>query len=252
MKRWWPWGRAKQEAIPENAWAACARLSLLRRYGPEEQARLRALAGLFLRRKEICGAGELTLTESMRYSVAAQASVPILNLGMDWYDGWHTVIVYAGDFVARHEYMDEAGVVHEVREALSGESWEHGPVLLSWEEVDEAGRGEGWGNVVIHEFAHKLDLLNGSVNGMPPLHADMDRPTWTSAFEAAFDDMTRRVAAGVPTPIDDYAAEDSGEFFAVASEAFFVHPGDLREAYARVYAQLSRFYRQDPAAREAE
>lgn len=250
MKRWWPWGRPRHDAIPEDVWAACSKLFLLRRYRAEEQARVRELASMFLHGKEIRGAGELELTESMRCNIAAQASVPVLNLGMDWYDGWRTMIVYAGDFVARHEFVDEAGVVHDMDEALSGESWERGPVLVSWEGVEEAARGEGWGNVLVHELAHKLDLLNGSVNGMPPLHADMDRPAWTEAFEAAFDDVGRRVAAGRATPIDDYAAEDPGEFFAVASEAFFMHPLDLRDAYPRVYAQLASFYRQDPAAHE--
>lgn len=248
LKRWWRF-RERQAAVPENAWIdLCARVALLRRYQGEARARLRRLSGRFLRKKEIRGARGLEISERMRLVIAAQACVPILNLGLGWYRGWHTVVVYPGDFVARHEYVDEAGVVHEVAQALTGESWQRGPLIVSWDGVQEAARGQGWGNVLIHEVAHKLDLLNGAANGMPPLHADLHREEWTAAFEEAFADLTRRVSSGVSAPVDTYAAEDPGECFAVMSEAFFVHPRTLRRAYPRVYTQLCGFYRQDPAA----
>jgi Mlc titration factor MtfA (ptsG expression regulator) len=122
-------------------------------------------------------------------------------------------------------------------------------VILSWADVENAGDADGV-NVVIHEFAHKLDMLNGDANGFPPLHSGMSREAWGRAFTEAFKDLCRRVEAGEDTDIDPYAAEAPGEFFAVVSEAFFEMPDIVRETYPAVYAQLAEFYRQDPASRE--
>ena len=115
--------------------------------------------------------------------------------------------------------------------------------MLSWEDVAASGRLEGY-NVVIHEMAHKLDMLNGDANGFPPLHADMDSATWYRVFSEAFEDLDARVEAGEETEIDEYAAEEPGEFFAVTSEYFFEAPDVLGECYPKVYAELRAFYRQ--------
>jgi Mlc titration factor MtfA (ptsG expression regulator) len=134
--------------------------------------------------------------------------------------------------------------VHEYDDPVLGEAWEGGPVLLSWfDDPDEPGDV----NVVIHEFAHKLDMSNGDVDGMPALHADMRCEDWIAAFAPAYDDFCRRVDAGEDTAIDPYAASHPSEFFAVASEVFFEAPDLLLDEYPAVYAQLRRFYRQDPA-----
>jgi Mlc titration factor MtfA (ptsG expression regulator) len=170
----------------------------------------------------------------------------VLNLGLDYYRGWVEVIVYPDEFVAEYEYVDEAGVAHHIEEPMTGESWERGPVIISWADVQEAGYGY---NVVIHEFAHKLDMLNGEPNGFPPLHADMQRAAWAEAFTQAYDDFCGRVDTRLDIVMDEYAAESPAEFFAVASETFFEAPAAMKDAYPDVYAQLARFYRQDPAAR---
>lgn len=236
-----------RSALPEERWrAAWSRLPLLKTLAPEEQARLRDLALLLLHEKTFEAVGEIELTETMRLIIALQACLPILNLDLDWYSGWSAVIVYPDHFIPRHEYTDEAGVVHVADRPLSGESWETGPVILSWSEVCEA---EGGGNLVIHEFAHKLDMLNGAANGLPPLHREMSLEDWSVNFSRAFEDFQSRVEHGEPVAIDDYAAEDPAEFFAVLSEVFFASPSTLRREYAELYAQLSAFYRQNPAAR---
>jgi Mlc titration factor MtfA (ptsG expression regulator) len=160
------------------------------------------------------------------------------------------IIVYPDEFVAEYEFTDDDGVVHAVREPMTGESWLGGPLILSWADADGAGQGTGY-NVVIHEFAHKIDMLNGDANGFPPLHADMDRGAWAQAFTAAYDDFCTAVGRGEPTVIDTYASEHPSEFFAVMSEAFFELPLLVQGRYPDVYRQLSRFYRQDPAARVA-
>jgi hypothetical protein len=250
LRLWWDQRVRGREPIPASEWEAlCADLPLLAGYSPEERARLRALAGRFLYGKSIYGAGGLVIDDAMRRLIAVQACVPLLNLGPEWYRGWSSVIVYRDEFLAPHEWTDEDGVVHRAERELSGESWPEGPVVLSWSDALIGARGEEWGNVVVHEMAHKLDLLNGDANGLPPLHPGMARQEWTAAFTAAYQDFCARVDADEPVAFDEYAADDPGEFFAVLSEAFFLHPHEVREVYPRVYGQLCAFYRQDPALR---
>ena len=237
--------------LPDSAWrAALARLPLLQGLSADEMARLRQLALRFLRDKQLTPAGGLELTDRMRLMIALQACLPILNLDPDYYAGWVEVIVYPGQFVPEHEYTDEAGVVHVNRHAMAGEAWLQGPVVLSWADVAESGGTDGF-NVVIHELTHKLDMLNGGADGFPPLHSDMSKQAWTRIFSAAYEDFCARVDRGEDTQLDPYATEHPGEFFAVMSEAFFEIPQVLKGCYPDVYGQLSAFYRQDPAARQA-
>jgi Mlc titration factor MtfA (ptsG expression regulator) len=156
--------------------------------------------------------------------------------------------VYPGEFVYEGDQMDETGVVHHVRHARSGEAMERGPLVLSWQDAEESGRGEGF-NVVIHEFAHKLDMRNGSANGRPPLHAGMIPDDWARILQAAYADLCQRVESGEEAQIDPYACENPAEFFAVMSEYFFEAPDVLHADYPAVYAQLAQFYRQDTLAR---
>ena len=235
--------------LPEPAWRdAVASLPLLGGLSDDELNRLRELVILFLHEKELVAAGGYELSAEMRLKIAALACLPILNLGLDYYAGWVSVIVYPDEFVPEYEFMDEDGVVHLVREPMIGESWERGPVILSAADVECSGEHDGV-NVVIHEFAHKLDMLNGAPDGFPSLHGEMERAAWTQAFTGAFDDFSAKVESGAETEIDPYAAESPAEFFAVVSEAFFEIPHVLLREYPEVYRQLATFYRQDPAAR---
>lgn len=215
-----------------------------------EKERLRALALAFIEEKEYTGGNDCPVTDDMRLSIALTACLPILNLGLTWYDDWVGIIVYPGDFVVPRRMLDESGVLHEYDDVLAGQAWQGGPVVLSWIEEETPGV-----NVMLHEFAHKLDMREvGEANGLPPLHPDMDRHAWTQAMKTAYQDFRRQVrhaeARGLETELDPYAAESPGEFFAVMSEAFFETPLLLKEQYPEVYGQLQRFYRQDPAARE--
>ena len=260
-------GKREDESAPidEGLWeSATVPYLFMRGIGPGDDARLRDLASRFLARKHFHGTHDLELTPFMRVQVAAQASILVLELGIEWYDGWSDIIVYPGQFAPEREFVDEAGVVHLVNDPMAGEAWLGGPVILSYEDVamtsDEASRVAGY-NVVIHEFAHKLDMRSGEPNGCPPLHAGMTIGAWRKAFSAAYEDFGRRVdaadalaeeddgAALDALPIDPYAAHSPSEFFAVTSEAFFETPEWLEPAYPEVYAQLALFYRQDPLAR---
>jgi len=237
---------AEKIAIDDAQWQAAEYpLPFLDRLSDDERRRLRELAHQFIAEKEWSGARGLDLTAPMQLSIALQACLPILNLGLDAYRGWVGVVVYPGDFVIPRQQMDEAGVVHEYADEVLGEAWEGGPVLVSWfENLAEIGDV----NVVIHEFAHKLDMTNGAVDGVPALPGDMNRREWIAAFEPAYLDFCRRVDRHEDTAIDPYAAEHPSEFFAVVSEVFFEAPDLLRDEYPAVYAQLARYYRQDPLA----
>lgn len=224
--------------------------SFTRVLNADERVRLKQLVILFLAEKPINAAGNLHIDNGARLAIAIQACMLILNLDLDWYKSWTEVIVYPGEFIARHEEVDEAGVVHVVERTMSGESWEHGTVVLSWLDISQAGKADGY-NVVIHEFAHQIDMLNGDANGFPPLHKDMSRQQWANAFSQAYEHFCKRVDDWEDTPIDEYAAESPGEFFAVISEVFIETPQVVRDTYPEVYRQLVQFYRQDPAARSA-
>lgn len=223
-------------------------LPLLRGLSQDEQTRLRELTLLWLQEKSLEAAADLELSEAMRLRIAAQACLPILNLGLDYYQGFISVIVYPTGFLSPHQYRDMAGVVHTDHLARIGEAWERGPVVLSWEDIAHTIAADGC-NVVIHEFAHKLDMLNGATNGLPPLHRDMAVKDWSRIFTAAYQDFQGRLTAGMVTAINPYAGESPAEFFAVASEAFFEIPAVLHSAYPAVYGQLRAFYRQHPLSR---
>lgn len=236
-------------AIAQETWnPAVAGLAALEDLDDREIAHLRRVAGQFLHDKIFESAGGLVLDDAIRARIAVLACLPILELGLDWYRGWRTVIVYPGEFVRPRSEVDDIGIMHEWEEVLTGESWERGPVVLSWADVEGSGRHDGY-NVVIHEMAHKLDMLNGRPDGFPPLPKSLHRRVWAEVFTAAYKDFNSRFDRGEATPIDPYAAETPGEFFAVLSEYFFELPQLLKAEYPGVYELLTGFYRQDPAAR---
>ena len=221
--------------------------SVYRRYSEPERSLLHETALRLLLRKHLVGVGGLDLSDRMRLRIAGMAAVPVLGLGLDWYDRWQTLILYDGPFVGEHNWQDEYGIVHQETSARSGEAWERGPVVLSLQDVCEAGRHEGY-NVVIHELAHTLDMRSASANGAPPLHQGMDPAAWKRDLSVAWDDLACRAESGQSLPVDDYALEDPAEFFAVLSETFFESPRSLRTAWPAVYRHLVAFYRQDPLA----
>jgi Mlc titration factor MtfA (ptsG expression regulator) len=253
LKRWRQRRELARVALPEELWReAVASLPLVAALAAGELARLRELTVLFLARKSIVGAGGHDVTPLQRVVIALQACVLVLELGLDWYDDFENVVVYPDEFVPGGTWEDEAGVVHANDGALAGEAMPGGPVVLSWPDVEASADFEAAGmNLVIHEFAHKLDMRDGDANGCPPLDPPLDRRRWKAAFAAAYDDFVARVDRDEATEIDPYAADSPAEFFAVLSEVFFAAPATLRRLYRDVYRELAAFYRQDPAARAA-
>jgi MtfA peptidase len=244
----------ERHAIPDALWQlTLLRYPFLARRSPDAVQRLRDLTTLFLRNKEFHGVPPLTVSDEMAVAIAAQASLPVLELGLAWYDDFVGIVLHADEVVARREVVDDDGLVHSYDENLSGEAMPGGPVMLSWQDVQAAGDGELAGedmvyNVVIHEFAHKLDMRNGEADGCPPLPDAQALRAWLQVLEQSLaehtDEVDHETSNGV---IDAYGAEGPEEFFAVSSESFFVAPLELERDWPQWYAALRGFYRQDPA-----
>ncbi|MFZ5485374.1 MAG: zinc-dependent peptidase [Pseudomonadota bacterium] len=235
-------------ALDPAAWAATLALPVFDGLAEADAARLESLARQLLADKTFTGVAGHEVDAATATRIAAFAVLPVLNLGYASYTGWNEIIVYPAEFVPEREIVDEAGVVHRVRQPLSGEAWEGGPLVLSWDDVLHSGGGQGY-NVVIHEFAHKLDMKNGAVDGLPVLHSGLSVEDWAATFTVAYEDFCRRVDAGEPLEIDPYAAESPAEFFAVMSEYFFEMPDVLVDDYPAVYERLKLFFKQDPLLR---
>lgn len=237
--------RSTGPRIGEEAWRQLVASSqLFTRMEPAALARLRACCEAFLEHKTFSAGAGHDLDDRQCLAIAAQACLPVLELGMDWLDGWREVIVYPGGFRVRRMHHDEAsGVVTEFDDDLIGEAWDRGPLVLSWADIAEdlAHPFDGF-NVVIHEVAHKLDMLDGAIDGVPRLPPWIARAEWTCTMQAAYDDLVRRVDRGAPCAIDPYASESVDEFFAVTSELHFSDQASLQGEMPEVARLLHRFF----------
>jgi Mlc titration factor MtfA (ptsG expression regulator) len=253
ISRWRRRRILSRAAIPDDLWReAIALRPFVAIYDEDELRRLREKVVLFLHAKGIVGAQGHEVTPLQRAVIAIEACVLVLELDMAFYDGFENVIVYPGEFVPDWEWEDAAGVVHRNDEPLAGEAMPGGPVVLSWPDVAAGADWQSTGmNLVIHEFAHKIDMRNGEADGCPPLPSGMSVEAWSRTLTSAYNDFCARVDCDEPTDIDAYASESPAEFFAVLSEVFFADPLILRDEYPEVYDQFAAFYRQDPAARVA-
>jgi Mlc titration factor MtfA (ptsG expression regulator) len=209
---------------------------------------LDALTAVFLGEKEFIGCGGLVVTPAMRLSIAAQACLLELGHGRRPYEDLRSVLVYPSQFVVPDRWQDADGIVTEEELVLAGQAWDVGRILLSWKDIEDAGRdGEAY-NVVIHEFAHYLDLEDGEADGIPRLGSPAARGRWAGVLRAEFGRVQRAVERGEKSFLDEYAAEDEAEFFAVASEAFFERPLDFVSRMPGLYGELRAYYGLDPAA----
>lgn len=240
----------RRNRIPWSLWRTVVlRTPSLASLNRRELSRLRILATLFLLRKTINGAGGMVVDDRVRVTIAAQACLLVLNLDLDYFDGWVEIIVYPAPFVTEHAVMDDSGVMHQHRHALGGESWGRGPLILSWSDIEPENRNQGVRNVVLHEFAHKLDTLNGPADGLPPLHKEMTMKRWSHDFSKVYAALQRQIEHHQHTVIDPYASVSPAEFFAVVTEYFFEAPELLHHHSPDIYDDLQGFYRQDPLKR---
>ncbi|MDQ3288263.1 MAG: M90 family metallopeptidase [Pseudomonadota bacterium] len=239
--------RRAPEPIDPIVWReACAAVPWAAALDEIRNARLQSLAACFLHAKTITPVGSLKLDDCQRCMLAALCCLPVLEFGEHGLDGWSQLIVYPEAFRVHRSHMDAAGVLHEGQDELIGEAWGEGPVILSWADVlaDCQDPRDGF-CVAAHEIAHKLDLLDGVLDGTPLLPREWQRE-WARDFQQAFDRLCDQVDDDHEPAIDSYAAEAPEEFFAVVTEYHFSDPVRLRSAMPKIADHLSRFYGPPP------
>ena len=240
--------RIRRRPFPA-AWRAILRerVPYARRLPADLQRQLREHIQVFLAEKSFIGCDGLVVTDEMRVTIAAHASLLLLDRPDHYYPRLHTVLVYPGPFIVERQRKDGIGLLQDERRVLSGESWAHGQVILSWPDVLEGARVVDDGrNVAIHEFAHQLDQEKGYANGAPDL-ADFQRyPRWSRVMGQEYGALQERLRNEEASVLDPYAATDPAEFFAVCSEVFFEQPHRMAGEHPALYGELSRFYRVDP------
>jgi Mlc titration factor MtfA (ptsG expression regulator) len=265
----WPRSARRPLPIDLRAWDRLqAELPYLRGLASSEADRMRELIAGFLSTKTFSGAHGLALNDDMRMTIAAQACLPVLHIGLGHYQDFVEIVVYPSAFAVSRRVTDGDGLVHEFEDVLAGEAMDGGPVVLSWDDVT-GGDPASTANVVIHEFAHKLDMADGIADGCPPM-SGAAAARWRDALHAAYDDFTAeldRIEAAIPRHVDpeseaadrwygrlaldSYAATDEAEFFAVATEAFFVEPDVLADRFPELHRCFVAYFGQDPRTRLA-
>jgi hypothetical protein len=238
----------RKHAIPFNVWhRVTSQIPLVAGRTNKEKARLRLLSTLFIHQKSFTGVDDLEITRDMMITIAAQACLEILYLGLNAFSGWIEIVVYPAAFIVNRDVVDDNGLVHQEVSGLSGEAWRKGPVILSWEDIQKDSYNLHPGhNIVIHEFAHKLDMLSGRADGQPPLTRDMSLEQWSQTLETAYQTLVNKVNHHKHTYINSYAATNPAEFFAVSCEYFFTAPHILEQHNPAVYQQLKSYFKQDP------
>jgi Mlc titration factor MtfA (ptsG expression regulator) len=254
----WLWGpplstalrraRVRRQPFP-RAWREILRRRMpgFVRLPADVQLQLKKHAQVLLAEKPFIGCAGLVVSDEMRVLIATQAALLLLNRRAGYFSALRQVLVYPGAFVVDRTAIDPAGLARDERRVLSGESWQQGQVILSWDDVLAGAADPADGrNVVIHEFAHQLDQESGHANGAPWLGSRERQARWAAVLGAEFEALRQRLAAGAPGLIDPYAATDAAEFFACVSELFFEQPATLAAAHPALYGELKRYYASDP------
>jgi Mlc titration factor MtfA (ptsG expression regulator) len=239
----------RRRAIPDDLWAlTLARYPFLSRRSMDDLSALRDLVTLFLADKEFHGTQGLVITDEIAVAIAAQACLPILRLGLHYYDSFAVIVVHPEEVVVTRQVMDDDGVVHEYEESIVGEAPGAGPMMLTWHDIEHAGEwAEVAYNVVIHEFAHVIDMAEGyEPDGIPPLPDRAARDAWAKAIDEEYERFCDDLDAGQETLVDPYGAESVDEFFGVTVEAFFVAPDEFRSEHPALYEMYAGYFQQTP------
>lgn len=246
----WPWKSNEPPAHSLTQWREALAIPLLAPLNEQEQLRLSQVAGQVLQQKRLVALQGLELNSLMQARIALLFALPVMNLGAEWLDGFHEILLYPSPFVVEDEWQDDMGLVHRGQMVQSGQSWEQGPIVLNWVDVQDSFDLSGF-NLIVHEAAHKLDMRNGgNANGVPPI-ALREVAQWELDLHTAMDDLQDEIdlVGEEGASMDAYAASDPAECFAVLSEYFFSAPELLIQRFPAVYQHFTRFYQQDPLAR---
>ncbi|MEP6824146.1 MAG: M90 family metallopeptidase [Ramlibacter sp.] len=250
------WLRPRRAArvIPQPLWLeVLARYPFISAAPQEELARLRVLAGEFLATKQFHGANGFVITDAVALAIAVQAVLPVLHLGLQWYDDFVGIVVHRDEVLARRTIQDDAGVVHHYQEELAGEAMDGGPVMLNWHDIEHAGdTAERGYNVVIHEFIHKMDMRDGAPDGCPPQPSRTARQAWLAVVQGQYEAFREKVIiaerfGGNAPWLDSYGAQAIDEFFAVACEGYFVNPPRFADEFPALVPLFDGFFKPNPA-----
>lgn len=248
-----PWSKARHrqqllaKPFPE-IWRRilAANIALYRYLPPEQQRALEDGTRILAAEKNWEGVQGLTLTTEMQVTIAGMASLLVLGLTHDYYPNVETILVYPESFVVTTVQVETRGVLAESQMPASGQAALQGPVIVSWADV-RAGIVHGGQNVVLHEFAHKLDMRDGAADGVPYLETASEREAWSRVMSAEYQSLVERTQVGHRDIINPYGATNAAEFFAVVTESFFENPQALLETHSELYGVLKDYYEQDPA-----
>lgn len=247
----WPWKNNSLKIDKSAVWQQALAIPLLADLNSHEQQRLIHVAGQLLQQKRLMQLEELALDETMQARIALLFALPVMELGADWLDGFHEILLYPTPFIVDSPWQDENGIVHSGNQVQSGQSWDQGPIVLNWLDVQDSFDKSGF-NLVIHEAAHKLDIRNGGeATGIPPIPM-REVAGWEHDLHAAMENLQEEIdmVGEAAASMDAYAATDAAECFAVLSEYFFSAPELLSQRFPLVYGHFSRFYKQDPLMRQ--
>jgi Mlc titration factor MtfA (ptsG expression regulator) len=215
----------------------------------EQQRKLEDGTRILIAEKNWEGVGGLALTDEIRVTIAGLAALLVLGFDGNYYPNVETILVYPQGFLVSERRSEIRGVIAERVLPLAGQAALQGPVIVSWSEIRHAGHAIPEGrNVVLHEFAHKLDMRDGAADGAPYLEDNAQVETWSRVMSAEYQRLLEQVQTGEAGVIDAYGATNAAEFFAVATESFFERSSQLQETHPELYAVLRDFYHQDPAA----
>ncbi len=255
MFSWWKnRRRRKLAAAPfSDAWTEILHRNVKHyaHLSPSEQDKLRDDLRILVAEKYWEGCGSMQIDDEVKVTIAAQAALLLLGFKDQYFDNVQSVLVYPDTYVAPDRKVTRAGVVVESQSSRFGEAWYRGPVILSWPGVLAGGRDEtGSNNLVLHEFAHQLDMLNGDiVDGTPPLETQEQYERWQQVIHAEHSRLIHDCRSGRPTVLDCYGTMNIGEFFVVATECFFQAPIEMAQFHGELYDILRNYYKQDPATR---
>ncbi len=246
----WRLKRALAQPLSAAALAVLERdIPIYARMPAELKAQLQRLVIQFLHQKRFVACAGLELSDEMRVTIAGQACLLLLNRPTKVYPALHTILVYPTAFVVERNEVGPGGVVTHSAHGLLGESWGDGRVILAWDHVQRGALGWAQGhNVVLHEFAHQLDSESGVPNGAPFLGDLSSYRSWAAVLSRDYANLRYDATYRQHTVLDHYGANSPAEFFAVATETFFVQPQQMAQHHPDLFAELKKYYKVDPGA----
>lgn len=246
----WPWKERDSTPFDISVWQQALSIPLLTTLSEKEQQKLISLAKSFLQQKQLSPVAGFNLDDLKSARIALLFSLPVLELGIEWLDGFYEVIVYPEPFIVDDEWEDDSGLVHQQQAVHAGQSWQQGPIVLNWLDIKDSFDASGF-NLVIHEVAHKLDSRNGGYASGVPLTGLRDIAGWEHDLREAMNHIQDEIdlVGEEASSIDAYAATDPAECFAVLSEYFFSAPQLFAPRFVTLYQRFCQFYQQDPMQR---